>query len=330
LACAAALIAAACGSSATIENTNVTGPSSTPTRCAIALTNNTSSFGASGGTGSVNVSVARECAWTASPQSSWIEITSGKNGQGNGKIAYRIRENVDPVTRRGTIAVNEQRAEISQGAAPCRFDISQPTALLAATGGQTRVDVRTHAACSWSAAADAAWIQLSPASATGTGTVTVTATPNPGPERSATVTIAQDRMILRQGAPAPVPPPTPAPVPTPAPPTPAPPPTPTPAPPPPSPAPKPPPVPPDPAPGPEPPPPPPPRTLEFGGEVKDVEGSCPSLLFEVKHWTVITDSDTEFKKGSCDDVRKDRKVDVKGQLLSNDRVLALLVEIHKK
>jgi hypothetical protein len=49
----------------------------------------------------------------------------------------------------------------------------------------------------------------------------------------------------------------------------------------------------------------------------------------VKHRTVITNTDTDFQGGSCEDVRKDRKVTVTG-ILSNDQVLAEIVEILKK
>jgi uncharacterized protein DUF5666/all-beta uncharacterized protein len=237
-----------------------------------------------------------------------------------------VRDNADPVTRRGTIAVNDQRAEIAQGAAACRFEVSDPTSLLPATGGQAAIDVRTHAACSWSAAADAPWVRLNPASANGNATVTVTATENVGPERLVTLTVAQNRLVLRQSAPAPAPIPAPTPAPAPAPPPP--PPAPTPTPPPPTPTPTPAPSPPPPS--PPPPPPGPQRTIEFAGEVDDVNGSCPSLRIEVKHRTVITDSETQYKKGSCEDVREDRKIAVTGLLQSDGRILAQLVEIHKK
>jgi hypothetical protein len=324
LACAAGLIAAACGSSATTNVADVTAPSSTPTRCAIALTNPTSSFSANGGTGSVNVGAARECAWNAGAQFPWIEITAGKNGQGDGAVTYRVRENVDPVTRSAAISVNDQRITISQGAAPCRFDVSQPTAVLDAAGGQTTIDVRTFATCGWSASADAPWVRVSPATASGNGTVTAVATANPGPERAVTLTIAQDHLVLRQSAPAPAPAPVPAPAP--APPTPSPAPTPVPSP---SPAPTPAPTPPPPTPSPAPEPRPEPRTVEFDGDVDQVDGSCPSIRFEVKDRIVVTNPDTRYKKGDCKDVREDRKVDVKGQLQSNGSVLAQLVEIHK-
>jgi hypothetical protein len=287
------------------------------------LTNTASSFGASGGTGSVNVGISRECGWTASAQSSWIEITSGRAGQGNGSIAYRVRDNADPVSRRGTIAVNDQPTEVAQAAAPCRFEVSEPATTLPATGGQTTIDVRTHAACAWSAAADASWVRVNPTSASGNGTVTVTATENPGPERVVTLTVAEDRVVLRQGAPAPAP----APIPTPAPPAPEPPPTPAPTPtPPPSPV----PTPGPPPPAPSPPPPPPQQTIKFDGEVKDLHGSCPSLQIEVKHRIVITDGETEYKKGSCEDVREDRKIDVTGVVQLDGLIRAQVVEIHKK
>lgn len=324
MACAAGLLAAACGSSATTNVTNVTGPSQTNTRCAITLTNAKPSFSANGGTGALNVAVARECGWTAAPQVSWIEITSGKDGRGDGTVAYRVRENVDPVTRRGAVAVNDQRADIAQDAAPCRFGVSAPATVLAAAGGQTSIDVRTHSACAWTATADASWVRVSPASGAGNGTVTVTATANPGPERSVTLTIGQDRMLLRQSAAAPAPAPTPAPVPAPEPPPPAPP-APTPPP-----VPSPTPTPPTPSPSPAPAPPAPQRTIQFGGDVKNLDGSCPSLRFDVEERTVITNDDTNFKKGSCKDVREDHKVDVKGQVQSSGRVLAQEVEIHKK
>jgi hypothetical protein len=302
------------------------------------LSNPTSSFGPGGGTSSVNVSTERECAWTASPQSPWIEITAGKDGSGNGTVAYRVRENVDPVTRSGAIVINDQRAAISQGAAPCRFDVSPATAVLDAAGGEATIAVRTNAVCAWSAGADATWVHVNPPAATGNGTVTVVATPNPGPERSVTLRVAQSQLLLRQSAPAPAPAPAPvpAPTPTPAPPPPSPGPTPTPTPSPeptpsPGPAPEPPPGPsptPPPTPGPQ--PPPPPTTVEFGGEVKELGGSCPELRFEVKNRTVVTNGDTAYKKGDCSDVREDRKVDVTGQLLSDGRVLAQSVEIHNK
>ena len=64
------------------------------------MTNSAASFGATGGTGEVKVSVARECAWSASSQAAWVEITAGREGQGDGTVSYRVAPNVDPLTRK--------------------------------------------------------------------------------------------------------------------------------------------------------------------------------------------------------------------------------------
>ena len=322
----AALFATACGSSTSTSISNVTGPTTTG-RCALSLKNSSPSFNSGGGSGTVAVTVARECAWTAAAAASWIEITSGKDGQGEGSIAYRVRENADPVARRGAITVNDQRADIAQDAAACRFDVSGAPAAFTADGGQATIEVRTHAACNWSAAADQSWVRVSPTSGSGNGTVTVTASPNPGPERVVPLTIAQDRMVLRQTAPASVP--VPAPAPPPPSPGPAPTPTPTPAP---SPTPAPTPTPaPSPGPSPSPSPPPKPEKIQLEGDVDEVSGRCPAVVFELKNRIVFTTSDTNFKKGNCEDLRGDDvKVSVDGEVQTNGRVRALIVEIKKK
>ena len=97
---AAILTAAACGSSATTE---VTAPSTVPPRCQTNLSGTATSFGPSGGTGTLNVGVSRECAWTASSQQSWIEIMSPREGQGEAALSFRVASNADPVVRRGAI-----------------------------------------------------------------------------------------------------------------------------------------------------------------------------------------------------------------------------------
>src|SRR3954463_2247377 len=207
----------ACGSSAT---TNVTGPSAA--RCQVALSHaSSSSFGSSGGTGQVNVSVERECAWSATSQSPWVAITAGAQGQGDGTISYKVSENADPLTRKAAIVVGDQHMDVAQDAAPCRYSISAPSSPIPAAGGETLIDVRTHSACGWTAAADASWVTLNPSSGRGDATIHVSAAANAGRGCRWTWAIASDRVVVRQvPAPAPVPaplPPAPAPGPSPAP-----------------------------------------------------------------------------------------------------------------
>lgn len=276
---ASALAAWRCGSSAV---TSVTGP--TAARCQATVTNSSSGFGASGGTGTLSVSIDRECSWSATTPAAWIQLASPTSGQGNGSVPYSVAANPDPVARQGTIVVANAQASVSQGAAPCQYSVSGPAGALPAPGGTTTITLETNPACSWSAIPSAAWISVAPASGTGPSTITVTAAPNTGALRAATITIASDTVQIQQ--PAPIPPPTSNPSPTPAP-TPTP--TPTPA-------------------------PTPPPLADLSGQIDNLRGHCPSVQFTLQngHVTVQTTSATQYTGGTCNDLDEDTKVEVKG------------------
>ena len=236
VACALATVGGAgCGSSSV---SSVTSPSVVQ-RCQTTVSAPTPAFGPNGGTGTATVGAPRECPWTASTQAGWITIMPPGSGQGDGSVAFRVGENPDPVPRQGTLVVSDGSVELSQAAAPCAFTLGSNTDVVGAEGGTLSIDVRTNAACSWTASTDAPWATPSPESGKGTQTVRVAVAPNSGPERSARATIASQQLTFSQRslappapapAPAPIPPPTPTPIPppTPTPPAPAPP---TPAPP---------------------------------------------------------------------------------------------------
>lgn len=199
-----------CGSSTT---TDVTAPTSLG-RCQATVQGNPTSFGPAGGTGNLSISLSRECAWSATSTAAWIELTSGREGQGEGSVGYRVHANADPVSRRGAISVGERRVDLAQEAAPCRFDLSLSSDTFTADGGQARVDVSTHPACRWTAATSASWITLAPPAGTGPGTLQISASVNPGATRAATVVIAGEPIVLTQaarGAAPPAPPPAPNP-----------------------------------------------------------------------------------------------------------------------
>ena len=213
--------AAGCGSSTTMT-TNATAPSNV--RCQPALTTSAPSYGPSGGTGSVTVTVARECPWTANSSAPWIVLTSSKEGQGDGTVAYRIDQNEDPVSRRGSISVEAQAVQVAQDPAPCRFSVAPTSATAPATGGDLAIDVRTHTACNWTASTTASWASPSPSSGHGDSSIHVNVGSNQGPIREATLAIAGQIVVVAQEArvspPGPPAPPPPAPPPAPPPPAP--------------------------------------------------------------------------------------------------------------
>ena len=70
-------------------------------------------FAVSGGTGTVNVSTRSGCSWTATSNATWISISSGASGTGNGTVAYSVGANPG-AARTGTITVAGQAYTVTQ------------------------------------------------------------------------------------------------------------------------------------------------------------------------------------------------------------------------
>jgi hypothetical protein len=63
------------------------------------------SFPAAGGSETINVTADTNCSWTAVSNASWITITSGSSGTGNGSVEYSVAPSRKKKTRTGTITV---------------------------------------------------------------------------------------------------------------------------------------------------------------------------------------------------------------------------------
>ena len=53
-----------------------------------------------------------------------------------------------------------------------------------------------------------------------------------------------------------------------------------------------------------------------------VSGSCPALTFRLEGRTVYTSSDTRWSEGSCKNLKNKKEVEVRGYLMSDQRVRA--------
>ena len=78
-------------------------PPPPPPVCTYSISPTTASFPASGGTGSAFISTL--CSWTAVSGVSWITITSGGTGGGNGAVQYSVEANPDTGSRMGTLTI---------------------------------------------------------------------------------------------------------------------------------------------------------------------------------------------------------------------------------
>jgi hypothetical protein len=147
---------------------------------------------ATGGSGSISVKTARECQWTAQPEVNWLNITAGATGQGDGAVQFTAAANSDPVARNGGVMVNGLRAQITQAAGECRFELASTSAAFGQAGGTGSVDLRASSPlCTWTAASDAEWVAIvANASGKGSSPVAFTVAPRTGAPRTATLTIA--------------------------------------------------------------------------------------------------------------------------------------------
>jgi hypothetical protein len=92
--------------------------------CSYAIDPTSESFGAQGGSGTVNVTTTTGCAWTASSDSSWITVTDGEDGVGSGTVSYSVEANTGGA-RSSTITIAGESFSVSQqsGASPDEVDL---------------------------------------------------------------------------------------------------------------------------------------------------------------------------------------------------------------
>jgi hypothetical protein len=173
--------------------------------CTYNLSAGASNFGADGGTGSVTVSTGGGCTWNASAPASdsWVRITSGAGGQGDGAVQFAVDPNPGTTPRSTTLTVAGQPHTINQaGAAPvCTYAVDPAALLVDAAGGSGTFTVNTAAGCSWTATPNAVWLQVTGgASGSGPGPVSFAASPNSGPARTGTISAGGQTFTASQGS----------------------------------------------------------------------------------------------------------------------------------
>jgi hypothetical protein len=67
-----------------------------------------------GGTGSVDITIAQSCIWSAVSNATWITITSQNSGIGPGTLTYSVAPNTGGSTRKGTVKIAGQTFSIKQ------------------------------------------------------------------------------------------------------------------------------------------------------------------------------------------------------------------------
>jgi hypothetical protein len=83
--------------------------------CTYAISPTTADFGSAAGMGNVNVTAPAGCPWTATSNVSWVTITGGASGSGNGTVVYAVAQYTGrPRKRTGTLTIAGQTFTVRQ------------------------------------------------------------------------------------------------------------------------------------------------------------------------------------------------------------------------
>jgi hypothetical protein len=91
-----------------------------PTECAYSISPTSQSFPSGGGTGTVTVTTAGGCSWTATSNALWITVYSGRAGVGSGSVIYSVSPNSSPLGRTGKMTIAGLTFTVAQLSLPGR------------------------------------------------------------------------------------------------------------------------------------------------------------------------------------------------------------------
>ena len=148
------------------------------------------------------MTAAAGCAWTGvSNNTSWLTVTSGASGTGNGTVAFNATANPNTSPRTGTITIGGQTFSVNQAAAACSYALVPASQSVPAAGGTGSTQVTTLAGCAWTGVSNnTPWLTVtSGATGNGTGTVAFSVSANPnGTQRNGTLTIGGQTFTVTQ------------------------------------------------------------------------------------------------------------------------------------
>ena len=131
------------------------------TSCAHSISTSSQSVLHTGASGSLTVSTTSGCSWTATSSESWITITGGSSGSGNGSVSYTVSSNTSTQLRSGTITVEGQLITITQDGSPCSYSLSPFSASFDSSGGSGSASMAAPTGCAWTATSSQSWISIS-------------------------------------------------------------------------------------------------------------------------------------------------------------------------
>ena len=86
-----------------------------PPTCTFAISPTRATFAAAGGSGTASVTAPTGCTWTAESNASWITVTGGASGSGDGTVTYSVAPYTGkPKNRNGSLTIAGQTLTVKQ------------------------------------------------------------------------------------------------------------------------------------------------------------------------------------------------------------------------
>ena len=175
----------------------------TGSACAFAIDRTETVLAATGGPDVIGVSAPANCPWTAQSNDSWIVVTGGATGSGNGNVVLTIAPNLGG-QRHGTATIAGITHYVTQQAAvsvpACSYELDSAGDAVGFLGDTLEIGVTAGSSCNWTTSSQAPWITVLSGSGVGNGVAQLGVLSNTGSARTGTATIAGITFTVTQQA----------------------------------------------------------------------------------------------------------------------------------
>ena len=165
--------------------------------CTFGISTISQNFPSSGGLGSFGVAASDgTCNWSAVSNSSWIAVTGGSPGNGNGTVNFSVQSN-NAAARMGSITAAGQMFTITQDSG-CAYSLSSVSTNVPSSAGSSSFNITAGSGCTWTATSNSSWINITSGPGSGNGTVSFDVQANTGGGRSGTIAVAGQTFTVNQ------------------------------------------------------------------------------------------------------------------------------------
>jgi hypothetical protein len=154
------------------------------TTCSYSITPSSVTYDALEHSGGFQVTASPStCTWSASEGLSWVSITSGTSGSGNGAVSFNVTQNSSGATRSGSISAAGRTFSITQttdGLCDATLNPNPATGLILSgePNASVAIQLSIQSGCDWTAQSFEGWLHVTPSDGVGNGTITLRADEN--------------------------------------------------------------------------------------------------------------------------------------------------------